>query len=210
MTIFDTVKIPDTEMCKTALGFVQSNHDPFLLNHVMRTYFFGASAGQAASATIDMEMLFLGALLHDLGLVEEYVQGDRFEIDGADGAAAFLRNAGYPEEKIEIVWDAIALHSTLGIPQRKQPEIALVQFGAGIDVGAIPTELIDCKTIDEVIDQYPRINFKKLMLKRVGEVIARKPETTMHNFTADVAAQHVDGFERLDFCHMMHCSAFDE
>eukprot|EP00439_Symbiodinium_sp_Y106_P087596 s1_g132.t1 len=165
---------------------------------------------QAATQKIDMEMLFLGAVLHDLGLVEEYVRDERFEIDGADGAAEFLRQSGYPEEKIEIVWDAIALHSTLGIPQRKRPEIALVQFGAGIDVGAIPADLIDSKTIDQVIDQYPRIDFKKLMLERVGEVVARKPQTTMHNFTADVAERHVAGFERLHFCDMMHCSAFSE
>ncbi|WP_299589145.1 hypothetical protein [uncultured Microbulbifer sp.] len=210
MTIFDTVKIPDTDLCKMTLKFVQGNHDTFLLNHVMRTYFFGACAGQAASAKIDLEMLFLGSTLHDLGLVKPYVKDKRFEVDGANGAAAFLHEKGYPEEKIEVIWDAIALHSTLEIAQHKRPEIALVQFGAGIDIGAIPIDSIDSKTIDEIIDQYPRVNFTELMLKRISDVTSKKPETTMFNFTADIAERYNKEFKRTNFCDLMHNSDFSE
>ncbi|WP_086930249.1 HD domain-containing protein [Agarilytica rhodophyticola] len=210
MSIFETVKIPDTKLCKSAFQLVKDCHEPFLFNHVLRTFFFGAFAGQKASCNIDMEMLFLGAVLHDIGLVEDYVEDNRFEIDGANAAAKFLQASGYPDEKIEIVWDAIALHSTMGIPQCKQAEIALVQMGAGIDVGAIPLHIINAKIVDEVIDRYPRENFKKMMTSRVAEVAGRKPETSMHTFAADLAEQHVEGFHRHNFCDVIHNAGFKE
>lgn len=210
MAIFDLISIPDTSMCRTALKFVQATHEPFLLNHVMRTFFFGSLAGQRSSKPIDKEMFFLGAVMHDLGLVEDYVRDNRFEIDGAEAAASFLRDAGYPDEKVEIVWDAIALHSTLGIPQCKQPEIALVQVGAGIDVGVIPLEIVDSNFVDEILEQYPRAGFKNRMLERVAAVVGRKPQMAIHTFADDVLERHVDGHQRHNFCDVMHVSAFAE
>ncbi|SNZ19496.1 phosphohydrolase [Cohaesibacter gelatinilyticus] len=210
MPIFNDVSIPDSQMCKTALEFVKASHEPFLLNHVMRTYFFGSLAAQRASAKLDQEMFFLGAVMHDLGLVEDYVRDNRFEIDGANAAADFLLGAGYPDDKIEIVWDAIALHTTLGIPQSKRPEIGLVQLGAGIDVGVVPLEMLDSQFVDEVLVEYPRADFKNKMLERIAEVVGRKPHMTMHTFAEDILERHVEGHHRHNFCDAMHGSAFAE
>lgn len=210
MPIFDDVTIPDSQMCKTALEFVKASHEPFLLNHVMRTYFFGSFAAQKASAKLDQELFFLGAVMHDLGLAEEYVRDNRFEIDGANVAADFLLQAGYPEDKIEVVWDAIALHTTLGIPQCKRPEIGLVQLGAGLDVGVVPLEMIEQAFVDEVLVEYPRADFKNKMLARIADVMGRKPHMAMHSFIEDVLEHHVVGHHRHNFCDAMHGSAFAE
>jgi len=148
--------------------------------------------------------------LHDLGLISEYQRNDRFEVDGADAAASFLKKHNYPDNKIDVVWDAIALHTTLSIPRKKQPEIALVHIGSGIDVGMAPIELIDAKFIDEIIEHYPRHDFKNLMLDRVAKVMGRKPEMATHTFSSDVLERKVVGYQRPHFCDLMHGAGFSE
>ena len=94
---------PDSPICLAAMQFAREHSPPFLFNHVMRAFAFGRAAGLQQGARFDPEMLFLGSVLHDLGLIEPFIGAERFEIDGANAAAES------------------------GIPQRKQPEIALVR-----------------------------------------------------------------------------------
>lgn len=83
-------------------------------------------------------------MLHDLGLTERFANTThRFEIAGAEAAKLFLSEQGWTDARIDIVWDAIALHSTVRIAQMKRPEIALVQAGAGLDVGVMPLDSIE-------------------------------------------------------------------
>src|SRR5688572_1968347 len=169
------MQYPDTRVCEAAMELARAHSPQFLFNHVMRTFAFGRAAGALQGARYDEEMLFLGAVLHDLGLVEKFIGEDRFEIDGADAAADFLSRQGYPDKKIAVIWDAIALHTTLSIPQRKQPEIALVQLGAGIDVGAVPRSLLTPESVELILGEYPRLGYKKAMLEAMGAVVRRKP-----------------------------------
>lgn len=178
---------PDTEICIAAKELARDRSSPWLFNHVMRTFRFGHQAGSLQQAQYDEEMLFLGSVLHDLGLVEAFIGEGRFEVDGADAAAEFLSKQGYSDKKIAVIWDAIALHATLDIPQRKQPEIALLQLGAGIDIGAIPKTLLSPEFIEIVLAEYPRLGFKEAMLEAMTEVIRRKPMTGMINLMGDVA-----------------------
>ena len=180
------MRYPDTAICVAALELARDHSPPFLFNHVMRTFAFGQAAGASMDADYDEEMFFLGAVLHDLGLVEQFIGQDRFEIDGADAAADFLSRQGYSDRKIAVIWDAIALHTTPGIPQRKQPEIALVQLGAGIDVGAIPHALVTPETVDIILAEYPRLGFKKAMLAAMGALVRRKPMTGAINLMGEI------------------------
>lgn len=204
------VRLPDSAICRAAYTLAEEASAPFLFNHVLRTYAFGFHAGTRAGLSFDPELFFLGAVLHDLGLTHAHRGDDRFDIDGADAAAAFLRDRGYDEALIDVVWDAIALHSTPAIPQRKQPEIALVQTGAGIDVGALPPDLLAPGVLERVVEDAPRLGFKQAMLAAIAEVVRDKPMTTALNFTADIAARHIDGFHRIDFCDAMEAAPFSE
>ena len=172
-----SVGYPDSALCVAAMELARDHSPPFLFNHVMRSFAFGRAAATMQGTRYDAEMLFLGAMMHGLGLVEPFIGEDRFEIDGADAAADFLSRRGYPDAKIAVVWDAIALHTTLAIPRRKQPEIALVQLGAGIDVGAIPLSLVTPKSVGIILADYPRLGFKEAMLTAMGAVARRKPIT---------------------------------
>ena len=93
-------------------------------------YFWGALQGANRGFSFDPELLYVGAMFHDVGLVEGHRSHDeRFEIDGANAARAFLEQHGLPEEQVMTVWEAIALHTTPEIPRDKQPEVALVTAG---------------------------------------------------------------------------------
>ena len=183
------MKYPDTPICLAALELVREYSEPFLFNHVARSFAFGQAAAATIGADYDPEMFFLGAVLHDLGLVEEFVGEDRFEIDGADAAADFLARQGYPDGKIAVIWDAIALHTSPGIPQRKRPEIALVQLGAGIDIGAIPRDLVTPETVEAILSEYPRLGFKQAMLEAMGRVVRRKPMTGAINLMGEIGRE---------------------
>jgi len=200
---------PDTAICIAAKELARDHSDPFLFNHVMRTFAFGRAAGISVGAKYDEEVFFLGAVLHDLGLVEQFVREDRFEIDGADAAADFLSRQGYSDKKIAVIWDAIALHTSPSIPQRKQPEIALVQLGAGIDIGAVPRSLITPDVVDAILNEFPRLGFKKAMLEAMGAVIRRKPMTGAINLMGEVGREQ-ENLPIPQFCDVVHQAEFDE
>ncbi|WP_207481678.1 HD domain-containing protein [Arenibaculum pallidiluteum] len=200
---------PDTDVCIAAMELAREHSPPFLFNHVMRTFAFGRDAGARQGARFDEEMLFLGAVLHDLGLVERFIAEDRFEIDGADAAADFLSRQGYSDRKIAVIWDAIALHTTLGVPQRKQPEIALVQLGAGIDVGGIPLSLVTPETVGIILAEYPRLGFKKAMLEAMGAVIRRKPMTGAFNLMGEIGRER-ENLSIPGICDVFMQAEFDE
>lgn len=200
---------PDTNVCVAAIALARDHSPPFLFNHVMRTFAFGRDAGALQGAEVDQEMLFLGAVLHDLGLVEKFIGEDRFEIDGADAAADFLSKQGYSDKKIAVIWEAIALHTTLGVPQRKQAEIALVQLGAGIDVGAIPRSLVTPESVEIILAEYPRLGFKKAFLEAMGAVIRRKPMTGMINLMGDVGRER-EHLTIPSFCDVVAHAEFEE
>jgi len=200
---------PDTAVCLAARDLAHDHSPPFLFNHVMRSFEFGRLGGTAQGARFDEEMLYLGAVLHDLGLVEAFVGKDRFEIDGADAAADFLSRQGYDDRKIATIWDAIALHTTLGIPQRKAPEIALVQLGAGIDIGAIPRAMLAPDSVEIILSEYPRLGFKRAMLQALAEIVRRKPETGAINLMGEVGREYAH-LPIPGFCDIVLSADFDE
>lgn len=204
------LKAPDTAICRAALDLAREASPAFLYHHLLRSFAFGHTVGQAGKADYDAEMLFLGAIFHDLGLVDRFIGKDRFEIDGADAASQFLSEKGYPDAKIAVIWDAIVLHTTLNIPQKKQPEIALVQLGSGIDVGAFPIDLISADLMTQILEAYPRLGFKQAMLEALSNIVRQKPMTGMINMMGDVGRRCVDGFHIPNFCDVVHASGFTD
>lgn len=200
---------PDTPICLAAMDLARDYSPPFLFNHVRRTFAFAQEAGAMQNLSYDEEILFLGSMLHDLGLVERFIANDRFEIDGADAAAEFLSRQGYPDKKIAVIWDAIALHTTLSIPQRKQPEIALLQLGAGIDIGAFPRTLLSPQAVEVILSEHPRLGFKEAMLIAMGTVVRRKPMTGVINLMGEIGRDH-EHLHIPSFCDVLAHAEFSE
>src|ERR1700735_991245 len=129
------IKIPDSKMAKELTELIREREPDLLYHHSRRVFLFGALTGQRKGLDYDPELLYVGAMFHDIGLTDQYRNSMlRFEIDGANAARDFLRKYGVPESSIEMVWDAIALHTTPGIPEHKKAVVALVTAGVEMDV----------------------------------------------------------------------------
>src|SRR2546425_7369407 len=127
-------RIADSQLSREATDLLREHGTPLLLAHSLRVFLFGAIRGRHRGLKVDHELLYLGAVFHDLGLTAKYRSRDqRFEVDSANAAWDFLRANGIDESTAGVVWDAIALHTTPEIPWHKRPEIALVTGGGGGD-----------------------------------------------------------------------------
>ncbi|MFD9740166.1 HD domain-containing protein [Umezawaea sp. NPDC059074] len=194
------IAIPDTRLVAEATDLVHDAASPLIYHHSRRVFLFGSLQGQRLGLTADPELLYVGALFHDLGLTEEYRRTDqRFEVDGADEARRFLVSHGVPAEKAHLAWEAVALHTTPGIPWHMAPEVALVTAGVETDVLGIGYSLLDRALIDEVVAAHPRPDFKRRILAAFTDGIKDRPDTTFGNVKADVLAHFVPGFTRGDF-----------
>lgn len=178
MTTIDDLNLPRTELIAAADAWVRSLEKPFLVNHSIRSYVFGRAFGRSQNLEpgqdYDDELLFLGCLLHDVGLTDPGDGDQRFEVDGADLAVEFLTSNGLSQDRAEIVWDAIALHTSLGIAHRKRPEIALAHAGIGLDVVGDPADLppdLAARTLDAL----PRLGLQGALRQAVVHQAAAKP-----------------------------------
>ncbi|USB33207.1 HD domain-containing protein [Paenibacillus sp. YPG26] len=160
------ITIPDSGLAKRAAQLVFEISPEFLYNHCMRTYAFGDALGKRYGLKYDPELFFLGAVLHDVGLTEHVCRKHSFEHEGADHAQRFLSSHGLPQEKIDVVREAIILH-TSEIAEEKQPEIALVHFGAGMDILGLRVGDISEEMMRSVLESYPRLGFKQTIIELI-------------------------------------------
>lgn len=182
-----------------------------VFHHSRRVFLFGALRGREQVLDYDPELLYIGAMFHDLGLTEKYRRTDqRFEIDAADEARRFLGTYGFSDEAADTVWAAIALHTTPEIPLHMAPEIALVTRGVELDVLGLGFDTISEEEREAVVKLHPRPDFKNQILAAFTEGIKDRPETTFGNVKADVLEHFVPGFERGDFVEVIRGSAWPE
>ncbi|MFE4330695.1 HD domain-containing protein [Streptomyces sp. NPDC056831] len=205
------VTVPDTKLAAEATELVRDATDDLIYHHSRRVYFFGSLQGQNRGLSVDPELLYVGAMFHDLGLNEEFRgSGRRFEVDSADEARRFLQSHGVPEDSIRRVWTAIALHTTPGIPQFMEPEVALVTAGVEYDVLGIGYADISDADRASIVSLHPRPDFEQRILRAFTEGIEAKPDTTFGNVKADVLERFVPGFKRGNFVDTILDSPWQE
>jgi HD domain len=204
------IKIPDSKMVRDLTQLIRDTESDLLFHHSTRVYLFGALTGQRKGLTYDPELLYVGAMFHDIGLTEAYRNSRlRFEVNGANAARDFLRSYGIPEASIEIVWDAIALHTTPGIPEHKKPEVALVTSGVEMDVLGIAYGQFTQAQREAVVAVHPRgANFKNDIIDAFYEGMKHRPESTFGTVNDDVLAFKDPRFQRTDFCKVIRGSAW--
>jgi len=204
------VDIPDSKLSREITEFVRASETPLLFHHSSRVYYFGALAGKRRGLKFDPELLYAGAMFHDVGLMPDHSSGnERFEVDGANAARDFLRSRGIAQSDLDTVWTAIALHTTPGIPQHMHPVVALVTAGVEMDVlGLTYSDYSDAER-DAVVHAHPRsAQFKEDIIQAFYDGIKHKPDTTFGNVKADVLADKDPTFKRGNFCNVIRCSAW--
>ena len=171
------VRIPDSKLVREITELVRDTESPLLFHHSSRVYYFGALAGRRRGLSFDPELLYAGAMFHDMGLTPKYSSAhERFEVDGANAARDLLRRHRIPQADVDTVWTAIALHTTPGIPAHMHPVVALLTAGVEMDVlGLTYAEYSDAER-NAVVDAYPRGNhFKEDIIQAFYDGIKRKP-----------------------------------
>lgn len=206
-----SVKIPDSKLAREVTQLIRNTETDLLFHHSVRVYCWGALAGNRMNLAFDPELLYIAAMFHDLGLTERYENSQlRFEVDGANAARDFLRGHGIPESDIETVWNAIALHTTPGIPEYMCPEIALVQAGAGMDVAGRGYEHFTEPQREAVIAAFPReIDFKQGMIDAFYQGLKHRPNSTFGTFNDDVLAFKDPSFQRSNLCGIILASQWN-
>jgi hypothetical protein len=205
------ITAPDTKLAREATESVRDCTTDVVYHHSRRVYWFASLQGRNRGLSFDAELLYIGAMFHDLGLNEEFRgSGRRFEVDSAEEARRFLQGHGVPEDSIRRVWTAIALHTTPGIPEFMEPEVALVTAGVEYDVLGLGYHDISDTDRAEITALHPRPDFKRNILRVFTEGIAPKPETTFGNVKADVLERFVPGYQRANFVDIIENSDWPE
>jgi HD domain len=205
------VTVPDTKLARDATELVRESTSDLIFHHSRRVFLFGSLQGRNRDLSFDPELLYIGAMFHDLGLNEQFRgSGRRFEVDSAGEARRFLRGHGVPEDSIRRVWTAIALHTTPGIPEFMEPEVALVTAGVEYDVLGIGYHDISDTDRAEITALHPRPDFKRSILQAFTDGIAPKPGTTFGNVKADVLERFVPGYQRENFVDVIENSAWPQ
>ena len=204
------IAVPDSQLAREITDLVRDTESPLLFHHSSRVYYFAALAGKRRGLKFDAELLYAGAMFHDMGLTHRHASDHlRFEVDGANVARDFLKRRGIPQQDIDLVWTAIALHTTPGIPEHMHPVVALVTAGVEMDVLGIDYSGFGDSDREAVVHAHPRGDgFKENIIQAFYDGIKHKPDTTFGNVKAEVIADKEPHFHRGNFCSVIRGSAW--
>lgn len=205
------VRVPDSVLVKEATELVRDATNDLLFHHSRRVFFFGSLQGRRLQLDVDPELLYVGAMFHDLGLTETYGRQDqRFELDGADEAQRFLLAHDVDAVRARLVWEGIALHTTPEVPWRLEPEVALVTAGVETDVLGIGNLDLDPTAVAAVVAEHPRPGFKKAIVDAFADGFRNRPDTTFGTVNADVLEHRVPGYRHIDFVEVIENNSWPE
>lgn len=210
-TIAD-IEIPDTALVRDITEFIRSAEDDLLFNHSRRVFLFGTLHARRLGLDPDPELLYAGAMFHDLGLTQPYRDSSphRFEVDGASAASDFLLERGVGVADARKVWLGIALHTTPGVPEFLEPETAMVIAGVETDVVGVGRDDLDPAAVAAVVAAHPRPDFKRRILHAFTEGFRHRPATTFGTLNADVLERYDSSFVRADFVDIILGSGWPE
>ncbi len=205
------IAIPDSTLVRAATEYIRDAEDDLLFDHSRRVFLFGALRGQRLGLQPDLELLYVASMFHDIGLTERYRTSElRFEVDGANAARDFLLQHDVDPADARKVWLAIALHTTPGVPQFLDPEIALVNAGVEVDVIGVAREELSPEAITAVTSAHPRPDFKRRILSAFNDGMKHRPDSTFGTMNADVLEHFDPTFQRQDFVDLILNNSWPE
>jgi HD domain len=203
--------LPDSLLAKEATEILREYSTDLLFNHSNRVYLFAVEQGHQQKLRFDTELLYVAAAFHDLGLIKKFSsQNERFEVDGANAARQFLTAHNVPEEQVQTVWEAIALHTTRGVTQYMRSEVALLHSGMALDVLGTGFDQFPPELRDEIVARYPREHFKEGMVQAAFDGFAHKPSTTYGTVWAGIPERFIPGYRSPNVCDLIAASPFPD
>jgi hypothetical protein len=204
------LKLPDSGAVRDAHDQAQAESPPWLFNHVMRSWIYGAKLVQRRALAPDAELVAVAVLLHDLGLARGGSPDRRFEVVGADLGRAFALSHNMGERRAESVWDAIALHTTASIAHHKGTGVACCQHGIACDYGGLGYQELGDDDKKAILSAYPRLGMKNMLTTCLCGIAKNHPNTTRDNFIADFGLKYIPGYTRASAVDFLHQAPFAE
>jgi hypothetical protein len=189
------VRVPDTEPVAEAMSYARKYAEPFLFNHVMRSWLFGAALAEVDRIPHDAEVLAIGALLHDLGLSYAFSGPLRFEVEGANAARDFAQNMSIDGRRAQLIWDSVALNSTPSLALHKEPEVALCSAGTVLDWSGQGADKLTDDQVRSILEAFPRLQMKRRFTHAVCGIVKSRPNSTYDNFARDFGERYVPGYQ---------------
>ena len=204
------VPVPDTPVISRAIEFARERSEPYLFNHVMRSWIFASIIAQRNQTVHDGEVLAVATILHDVGLAEDFNGPLRFEVEGANAARAFARDQNLNDRQAQLIWDTVALNSTPSIALHKEAEVALSTMGIGLDWGGWGYEALNESEVAAILEEFPRLEMKKQFTRAVCHIVEARPATTYDNFARDFGERFVPGYKPVSTVDYLLNSPFKE
>ena len=204
------IQVPATPVVDQAIEYARKECEPYLFNHVVRSWLFAARIGQLQNVEHDAEVLAVGTLLHDVTLNDRFAGPRRFEVEGADLARTFATDVGFDKRRAQLIWDSVALNSTPSIGLYKEAEVALCTAGVCLDVVGLQYGVIPSDEMKKIVDEFPRLGMKSQMTRCFCRIAQSQPQTTYDNFARDFGERFVPGYQAPSAVDFVANAPFDE
>lgn len=204
------VAVPDTPLVDRAIDYARQKCEPYLFNHVVRSWLFAVRIGQRRDIAHDAEVVAVGTLLHDLTLNEAFAGPRRFEVEAADLVRSFAIEAGLDDRRVQLIWDCVALNSTASIGLYKEAEVALCTIGVSLDVVGLQYDQLSTSEIARIVAEFPRLAMKDRMTRCFTHFAAVSPETSYDNFVRDFGERFVPGYHAPSAVDWVQNAPFEE
>lgn len=202
--------LPDSPAVRDAYAHAEAESQPWLFNHVMRSWLYSAKLAQSRGLAPDAELVAVAVLLHDLGLARGGAPDRRFEVVGADAGRAFALSHNMGERRAETVWDSIALHTTASIAHHKGTDVACCQHGIACDFGGFGFQELSDGDKKAILSAYPRLDMKNQLTTCLCGIAKNHPNTTRDNFIADFGLKFIPGYTRPSSVDFLQKAPFAE
>jgi hypothetical protein len=204
------VSVPDGPLIAAAIEYAERLSEPYLFNHAMRSWLFAELMGRVKALEFDREVVAVGTILHDIGLTSGVSGANRFEVNGADAARAFVRTHGLSDRRAQLIWDLVALNSTVSLALHKEPEVAVGTMGIGLDYGGFGLDALPPGDIARILDAFPRLRMKDRFTEACCRLVKERPETTQDNFLRDFGERFVPGYKAVSTVDLLVNAPFEE
>jgi len=204
------VSVPDGPLITAVIEHAQRLSEPYLFNHAMRSWLFAEAIGRIKGIEYDREVVAIGTILHDIGLTASASGPNRFEVNGADAALAFIRGKGLSDRRAQLIWDTIALNSTPSLALHKEPEVAVATMGIGLDYGGFGIEALSRTEVERILSAFPRMRMKQQFAEACCRLVTAKSETSHDNFLRDFGERFVPGYKAVSTVDLLMNAPFDE
>ncbi|MGX1759789.1 HD domain-containing protein [Streptomyces lydicus] len=180
----DPIALPSTPLADAVMNLIRPVETPSVFNHSIRSYLFArlvaGRLGLAVGHDYRDDLLFAACAMHDLGLASDGPHRQRFEVEGADRAAEFLIQQGMSTADADQAWQAIALHTSPGIAERRGTLCVLVREGVALDfggpAGADHLDAVTDEQADAMHAAYPRLDMARSLTDAIVAQAAKDPK----------------------------------